>query len=50
MQKTGRYPHQSHCVTDVNTSGYSGRHIVVTAWKAFHMDQKYFLCSNVTFN
>ncbi|MFJ8762706.1 lytic polysaccharide monooxygenase [Streptomyces cyaneofuscatus] len=50
VQKTGRYPYQSHYVTDVSTSGYSGHHDVVTVWKASHMDQKYFLCSDVTFN
>ncbi|MER8193580.1 lytic polysaccharide monooxygenase [Streptomyces microflavus] len=50
VQKTGRYPYQSHYVADVSTSGYSGRHVVVTVWKASHMDQKYFLCSDVTFN
>ncbi|MFI1371099.1 lytic polysaccharide monooxygenase [Streptomyces longwoodensis] len=50
VKRTGRYPYQAHYVTDVATSGYSGRHVVVTVWKASHMDQKYFLCSDVTFN
>jgi chitin-binding protein len=50
VKKTGRYPYQAHYVTDVTTSGYSGRHVVVTVWKASHMDQKYFLCSDVTFS
>ena len=49
VKKTGRYPSQPHYVTDVSTSGYSGRHVVVTVWKASHMDQKYFLCSDVDF-
>ncbi|MGD6755789.1 lytic polysaccharide monooxygenase [Streptomyces sp. BH105] len=48
VKKTGRYPSTDHYKTDVNTSGYSGRHVVVTVWKASHMDQKYFLCSDVT--
>ncbi|MFJ8807098.1 lytic polysaccharide monooxygenase [Streptomyces sp. NPDC102490] len=50
VKKTGRYPYQPHYVTDVSTSGYSGRHVVVTVWKASHMDQKYFLCSDVNFS
>ncbi|MFH8485303.1 lytic polysaccharide monooxygenase [Streptomyces longisporoflavus] len=49
MKKTGRYPYQPHYTTDVSTSGYSGRHVVVTVWKASHVDQKYFLCSDVNF-
>ncbi|MFI7340807.1 lytic polysaccharide monooxygenase [Streptomyces sp. NPDC050085] len=34
VKKTCRYPSQAHCVTDVATSGYSGRHVVVAIWKA----------------
>jgi chitin-binding protein len=49
VKKTDRYPSQPHYVTDVSTSGYNGRHVVVTVWKASHMDQKYFLCSDVNF-
>ncbi|MFH9391964.1 lytic polysaccharide monooxygenase [Streptomyces sp. NPDC017413] len=49
VKKTGSYAYQPHYVTDVSTSGYSGRHVVVTVWKASHMDQKYFLCSDVNF-
>ncbi|MGW0549596.1 lytic polysaccharide monooxygenase [Streptomyces altiplanensis] len=50
VKKTGRYPYQPHYTTDVSTSGYTGRHVVVTVWKASHMDQKYFLCSDVNFS
>jgi chitin-binding protein len=50
VKKTGTYPYQPHYVTDVSTTGYSGRHVVVTVWKASHMDQKYFLCSDVNFS
>ncbi|MCX2970111.1 MULTISPECIES: lytic polysaccharide monooxygenase auxiliary activity family 9 protein [Streptomyces] len=50
VKKTGSYPYQAHYTTDVSTSGYNGRHVVVTVWKASHMDQKYFLCSDVDFN
>ncbi|MBO8191780.1 lytic polysaccharide monooxygenase [Streptomyces oryzae] len=33
----------------VSTSGYSGRHVVYTIWKASHMDRTYYLCSDVNF-
>lgn len=49
IKQTGRYPGQLDYKTEVNTSGYTGRHVVVTIWKASHMDQKYFLCSDVDF-
>jgi chitin-binding protein len=49
IKQTGRYPSQLNYRTDVQTSGYSGRHVIVTIWKASHMDQKYFLCSDVNF-
>ncbi|GAA5207250.1 hypothetical protein GCM10023323_22010 [Streptomyces thinghirensis] len=28
----------------------SGHHVILTVWKASHMDQKYFLCSDVNFS
>ncbi|MCG8916601.1 lytic polysaccharide monooxygenase [Actinokineospora sp. PR83] len=49
IKQTGRYPSQLDYRTEVNTSGYTGRHVVITVWKASHMDQKYFLCSDVDF-
>ena len=33
----------------VSAPGRTGRHIVYTIWLASHMDQAYFLCSDVTF-
>ncbi|MEU8210842.1 lytic polysaccharide monooxygenase [Micromonospora sp. NPDC049044] len=33
----------------VNASGRTGRHIVYTVWQASHLDQSYYLCSDVTF-
>ncbi len=33
----------------MSTSGLSGRHVVYTIWQASHMDQTYFLCSDVNF-
>ncbi|WP_219910989.1 lytic polysaccharide monooxygenase [Saccharothrix carnea] len=35
--------------TEVNTSGCTGRHVVITIWKASHVDKKYFLCGDVDF-
>ncbi|MFW6691163.1 lytic polysaccharide monooxygenase [Streptomyces sp. MAR4 CNX-425] len=50
VKTTGSYPGGSaHYVTDTSASGRSGHHVVLTVWKASHMDQKYFLCSDVNF-
>ncbi|MFR9721927.1 lytic polysaccharide monooxygenase [Streptomyces sp. MS19] len=46
---TGSYPTTGVYSAQVNTSGYSGRHVVYTIWKASHMDQVYYLCSDVDF-
>ncbi|MGY0058447.1 lytic polysaccharide monooxygenase auxiliary activity family 9 protein [Streptomyces sp. LZ34] len=49
VAKTGKYgPSQNYSI-DVKTSGYTGRHVVYTIWQASHMDQTYFLCSDVNF-
>ncbi|MDT0548270.1 lytic polysaccharide monooxygenase auxiliary activity family 9 protein [Streptomyces lonegramiae] len=49
ITKTGKYgPSQNYSI-DVSTSGYTGRHVVYTIWQASHMDQTYFLCSDVNF-
>ncbi|WP_028663273.1 lytic polysaccharide monooxygenase auxiliary activity family 9 protein [Saccharomonospora halophila] len=34
---------------EVNAGERTGRHIVYTIWKAAHMDQTYYLCSDVRF-
>ncbi|RLP92405.1 cellulose-binding protein [Micromonospora sp. BL4] len=34
----------------VNASGRTGRHIVYTIWQASHLDQSYYLCSDVDFS
>ncbi|MEU5032051.1 lytic polysaccharide monooxygenase auxiliary activity family 9 protein [Streptomyces milbemycinicus] len=50
VAKTGKYgPSQNYSI-DVSTSGYTGRHVVYTIWQASHMDQTYFLCSDVNFS
>ncbi|NYI03739.1 lytic polysaccharide monooxygenase auxiliary activity family 9 protein [Allostreptomyces psammosilenae] len=51
VKTTGSYPGGAspNYVTDASVGGRSGRHVVVTVWQASHMDQKYFLCSDVSF-
>lgn len=50
VAKTGKYgPSQNYSI-DVSTSGHTGRHVVYTIWQASHMDQTYFLCSDVNFS
>ncbi|PWR06835.1 cellulose-binding protein, partial [Micromonospora acroterricola] len=34
----------------VNAAGRTGRHIVYTVWQASHLDQSYYLCSDVDFS
>ena len=41
-------PRPRHTV-HVHAPGRSGRHVVFTIWKASHMDQTYYLCSDVNF-
>ncbi|MET7292953.1 lytic polysaccharide monooxygenase auxiliary activity family 9 protein [Streptomyces griseoloalbus] len=50
VARTGAYaPGQNYSIP-VSTSGLSGRHVVYTVWQASHMDQTYFLCSDVNFS
>ncbi|WP_408648608.1 lytic polysaccharide monooxygenase auxiliary activity family 9 protein [Streptomonospora mangrovi] len=49
VAETGRYAPSQNYRIDVSTSGYSGRHVVYTVWKASHMDQTYYICSDVNF-
>ncbi|MDG9682613.1 lytic polysaccharide monooxygenase [Streptomyces sp. DH18] len=50
VAQTGRYgPSQNYSIP-VSTSGYTGHHVVYTIWQASHMDQTYFLCSDVNFD
>ncbi|MEU4658695.1 lytic polysaccharide monooxygenase auxiliary activity family 9 protein [Streptomyces sp. NPDC023723] len=46
---TGSYGPANNYDIPVSTSGLSGRHVVYTIWQASHMDQTYFLCSDVNF-
>ncbi|MDM7856447.1 lytic polysaccharide monooxygenase [Cellulomonas alba] len=51
VKKTGSYPTTGDYETDVTVpeAGRTGRAIVYTIWQASHMDQSYFLCSDVNF-
>lgn len=49
VETTGSYPPAEMTTIPVSTSGYDGRHVVFTIWKASHMDQNYYLCSDVDF-
>ena len=47
---TGRYAPARDISFNVNTSGYTGQHVVFIIWKASHADQTYMWCSDVTFS
>jgi len=49
VARTGKYAPSQNYSINVSTSGLSGRHVVYTIWQASHMDQTYFLCSDVNF-
>ncbi|MFC8225299.1 lytic polysaccharide monooxygenase [Streptomyces sp. NPDC057287] len=49
VAETGSYGPSQNYEIPVSTSGLSGRHVVYTIWQASHMDQTYFLCSDVNF-
>jgi lytic cellulose monooxygenase (C4-dehydrogenating) len=49
IMETGSYPPANNISFNVQTSGYTGRHIVFTIWQASHLDQTYMWCSDVNF-
>jgi len=49
ITQTGSYPPANDITFNVQTSGYSGHHIVFTIWQASHLDQTYMWCSDVNF-
>ncbi|TDQ55441.1 lytic polysaccharide monooxygenase auxiliary activity family 9 protein [Actinorugispora endophytica] len=50
IRQTGSYaPSQNITVTGLSAPGRSGHHVVYTIWQASHMDQAYYLCSDVNF-
>jgi chitin-binding protein len=50
VKTTDSYPTQEHYViNDVSAPGRTGHHVVYTIWQASHLDQTYFICSDVNF-
>ncbi len=49
VRETGRYAPAQNISFDVSAPGRSGHHVVFTIWKASHMDQTYYICSDVNF-
>ena len=49
VNTTGRYPTTGLYQAQVNAGSRTGRHVVFTIWQASHMDQAYYLCSDVIF-
>jgi len=49
VTQTGSYAPATDITFNVQTSGYTGRHIVFTIWQASHLDQAYMWCSDVNF-
>ena len=49
IMQTGRYAPSNNISFNVNTSGYTGHHIIFTIWQASHLDQTYMWCSDVNF-
>lgn len=47
VKETGSYPSQGTYETDVDLTGYSGRAVLYTIWQAAHLDQPYYLCSDI---
>jgi predicted carbohydrate-binding protein with CBM5 and CBM33 domain len=50
VTETGRYPPAQNITFDVQTSGYTGHHVIFTIWQASHLDQTYMWCSDVNFS
>jgi lytic cellulose monooxygenase (C4-dehydrogenating) len=49
VTRTGRYASAGQYDIPVSMPGLTGRHVVYTIWQASHMDQTYFICSDVNF-
>ncbi|MEO3806141.1 lytic polysaccharide monooxygenase auxiliary activity family 9 protein [Nonomuraea sp. B1E8] len=50
VRETGRYAPSQNITFNASAPGRSGRHVVFTIWQASHMDQVYYICSDVTFS
>ncbi len=49
ITQTGKYAPAQNISFNVNTSGYTGHHILFVIWQASHLDQAYMWCSDVNF-
>ncbi|SFD26764.1 lytic polysaccharide monooxygenase auxiliary activity family 9 protein [Streptomyces aidingensis] len=49
VRQTGSYAPAQNISFGVSAPGRSGHHVVFTIWKASHMDQTYYICSDVNF-
>ncbi|MEU4164227.1 lytic polysaccharide monooxygenase [Actinoplanes sp. NPDC026670] len=49
ITQTGKYAPAQNISFTVNTSGYTGQHILFVIWQASHQDQAYMWCSDVNF-
>jgi len=49
VQTTGRYAPAPQYQAQVNAGSRTGRHVLFTVWQASHLDQSYYLCSDVIF-
>lgn len=47
--RTGSYPTTGLYEAQVDAGSRTGRHVVYTIWQASHLDQPYYLCSDVIF-
>ncbi|GAA3303528.1 lytic polysaccharide monooxygenase [Dactylosporangium vinaceum] len=49
VQRTARYAPAPQYQAQVDAGTRTGRHVVYTIWQASHLDQSYYLCSDVIF-
>jgi chitin-binding protein len=49
VTQTGRIAPAGNYTAQVNAGSRTGRHVVYTIWQASHLDQPYYICSDVTF-
>ncbi len=49
VNTTGRYAPAGQYQAQVNAGSRTGRHVIYTIWQASHLDQSYYLCSDVNF-
>ncbi|WP_432988751.1 lytic polysaccharide monooxygenase auxiliary activity family 9 protein [Dactylosporangium sp. CA-233914] len=49
IQRTGRYAPAPMYQADVDAGTRTGRHVMYVIWQASHLDQSYYLCSDIIF-